>query len=177
MKELQLLLRDLKRYKLVNLSNYESKFREEVLSQIDLALDLPVHYYTPQTHPIIAIDMDNTIWTENYPHFGEVYPHAIEVINDMVDAGYEVIIWTSRGGSNMDECRQHLINEYGLRSDIKWNEHSPFYTSQYEIQSPKIAASIYIDDRSFNAPVYKNYWPMIRQYFIHNEEEAGEDTN
>lgn len=33
--------------------------------------------YTPKTHPVISVDLDSTIWSEDYPNFGDIYPYAL----------------------------------------------------------------------------------------------------
>lgn len=114
---------------------------------------------------MIAIDLDSTIWTEDYPHFGVPYPNAIESVNELVGRGYEVIIWTSRGGDNLQACKAHLIHVLSLNPAIKFNEHSNYYTTKYPIQSPKIAASLYIDDKSLNAPDFSQNWHKILELF------------
>lgn len=162
MSALELVLKDLKGYGIVNLANYTKEQREEVMEAIDRVIGVK---YTPETHPVVAIDMDGTIWSDNFPHKGEIFPHAIEVINEMSEAGYDVIIWTSRGGVDLDDCRKYLV-EQGLNETIEWNEHSEYYTSQFPIQSPKIGAGVYIDDKSYGAPDFTNYWLTLRSKFL-----------
>lgn len=157
-------LKDLQRYNMVNLSNYTPEQAREVKDVIERLLN---HRYTPETHPVIAIDMDGTIWTDTYPEHGVVFPHAIEVINEMVEVGYDVIIWTSRGGVDMDACRDVLTSK-GLNKNLVWNDHSTYYTSKYPIQSPKIGAGVYIDDKAYGAPDFSNYWLTLRKKFIPN---------
>lgn len=125
-----------------------------------------IQKYTPETHPVIAIDMDSTIWTENFPEVGVPYKDSIETINDMVKVGYEVIIWTSRGGDNLEKCKEELYR-LGLNKEIKFNEHAKYFTDRYPVHSPKIAASIYIDDKGYGAPKsFVNYWSILHGEFL-----------
>lgn len=122
--------------------------------------------YTPHTHPVIAIDLDNTIWTENYPDVGDPFPNAIETINDLISEGYEVIIWTARSWDNLRTCKLQLIDKYQLNPNVKFNAHSNYFTSLYEVSSPKVNASVYLDDRAIFAPDYKTEWSNIRKLFL-----------
>lgn len=122
--------------------------------------------YTPETHLCLAIDMDSTIWTEDFPSLGKPYTNAIETINDLVKAGYQVNIWTSRGGDNLEMCKDELYTTYQLDPSIQFNQHFKHYTDQYPISSPKIAAHVYFDDKSYLAPNYQHYWGTIRQEFL-----------
>lgn len=162
MSALEQVLSDLNRYNVVNLANYTKEQQERIRQELGRVL---ATQYSPETHPVIAIDMDGTIWTDTYPEHGEVFPHAIEVINELVSVGYDVIIWTSRGGVDMDACRDVLTSK-GLNESIQWNEHSTYYTSKYPIQSPKIGAGVYIDDKAYGAPDFSNYWLTLRSKFI-----------
>jgi hypothetical protein len=121
--------------------------------------------YSPETHPVIAIDLDGTIWDEDYPNTAIPYFKSIETINKMVEIGYEVIIFTARGEENLKACKWFLIDEIGLNPNVKFNQHSNYYTSLYPISSPKINASVYFEDKAFNAPNYKTEWPNIYNKF------------
>lgn len=123
--------------------------------------------YTPETHPVVAIDLDSTIWTEDYPYFGEPFSGAISTINEMFKMGYDVIIWTSRGGGNLDTCIDHLREVHDLNSEIKFNAHSKIFTDKYPSSSPKIGASIYIDDKAYGAPEsFENEWSTLAKKFL-----------
>lgn len=123
--------------------------------------------YTPKTHPVIAIDLDSTIWTEDFPNFGEPFPHAIETLNAMYEAGYEVIIWTSRGGENLELCMKHLREKYGLNPSIVANQHAKYFTDRFPVSSPKIGASMYLDDKAYGAPPsFKHEWKHIGRNFL-----------
>lgn len=123
---------------------------------------------TPNTYPVIAIDLDGTIWKEEYPHCSVPFDGAIECINDMIKTGYEVIIWTARGGDNLNIVKHALINEYELNPNIKFNEHSNWFTSIYPIGSPKVNASVYFDDKAYGAPDYSKpeTWAEIRKEYL-----------
>ena len=44
--------------------------------------------YTKDTHPHIAIDFDETIAEDLFPHIGEVREGAVETIKALLDTGY-----------------------------------------------------------------------------------------
>lgn len=121
--------------------------------------------YNKSEHKVVAIDLDGTIWSENFPNFGKVFPYAIETINAMVDYGYEVILWTCRANENLEACKKELTR-LGLNDKILVNEHAEYYLSKYSDQSPKVAASVYIDNSSYNAPTYDNYWHILANEFL-----------
>lgn len=127
--------------------------------------------YSPKTHPVIAIDLDGTIVpVDAYPELGVPYDHAIETINEMVNEGYEVIIWTARGWDNAKKAFQGLGEKFGLNTDkIKLNSHSDFHKKLYPVSSPKIDAHVFLDDKSYNAPIYKEHWKELHKEFIGKE--------
>lgn len=115
---------------------------------------------------VIAIDLDSTIWTEDFPNLGVPYPDAIETINDMIKAGFEIVIWTSRDIENANKSIYHLIDEYGLNPNVKINVHSNIFLGIYDKRSVKIAADIYIDDKAYGAPKsFEHEWKNIRKRF------------
>lgn len=126
--------------------------------------------YTKDTHPHIAIDFDETIAEDLFPHIGEVREGAIETIKALLDTGYQVHIWTARGGYSdaLGKTQEQYILEYlrdhGVNTDnMEVNEHFQYYLDRYPKQSPKIAADIYIDDK--NVGVKEINWYEIRTYF------------
>lgn len=131
----------------------------------------PRHVFTPETHPVVAVDMDNTIWTEDFPNVGVPFPHAIQTVNKMLEVGYEVILWTARGGDNLEDCVGELTR-LGLNTthpNFTVNDHAKYNTDRYPVQSPKSNAHIYLDDKAYGAPDYSRHWHILYQEFIGEE--------
>lgn len=125
--------------------------------------------FTPESHPVIAIDLDSTIWDVEHPTFGTPFPNAIKTINHMIDAGYEVIIWSSRGGENLSYAIRTLEQLHGLKPGIKFNAHSNYFLSRYPVQSPKVGAHVYIDDKAYGSPFFGDKepnWFEIEKHFL-----------
>lgn len=160
------ILHTLKQYGIVHTQYLTNREGLESLNQKLTQANPQKRKYTPNTHLCLAVDMDSTIWTEDYPHLGTPYPLAIETLNDLVKAGYQVNIWTSRGGDNLEKCKHALYHTHKLDPRIEFNQHFKHYTDQYPVASPKIAAHVYFDDKAYNAPDYSNYWSVIRQEFL-----------
>lgn len=84
--------------------------------------------YNPKDYPVIAIDLDDTIWSSHnpdgthiFPNAGMPYKNAIKTINNMICAGYEVIIWTARDSAEQaTACKKRLL-EAGINPNFKWN--------------------------------------------------------
>lgn len=133
--------------------------------------------YSPKTHPVLAIDLDNTIWNfydENgdpiYPNPGEPYKNAIKTINRFIAEGYEVVIWTARNSAeNATWCKKKLLDS-GINPNFKWNWYSNHATSKYiqnKDSSRKIDADIFFDDKAWGAPVYsEETWANIHKAFF-----------
>lgn len=132
--------------------------------------------YTTKTHPVIAIDLDNTLWPaiENgqpiYPNPGTPFPWAIKTINKWIATGYEVIIWTARNNTEQaTACKKRLLDS-GINPNFKWNWYSNHSTSifiQNKESSRKIDADIFFDDKAYGAPVYTNKtWEQIYHEFF-----------
>lgn len=146
----------------------KNKSRQELKTEF---FSKPRHVFTPETHPVVAVDMDSTIWTEVYPDFGEPFPHAITTVNKMLAVGYEVVLWTARGGDNLDACVAEL-GRLGLNINhamFKVNEHATHNTDRFEVQSPKVNAHLYLDDKAYGAPDFSQHWKVLYQEFIGEE--------
>ena len=129
--------------------------------------------YSPKTHPVIAIDLDDTIWaattsgTHIFPNPGVPFNNAV---NQMIATGYEVIIWTARDSENQaKECKKALLAA-GINPNFKWNYYSNHANSEYIINkasSRKIDANVFFDDRAYGAPIYsEEVWDSIYQEFF-----------
>lgn len=146
----------------------------DMLIESRLVDDNGVMYYntdrkfTPETHPVVTIDLDNTIWEEDYPHFGELFPYAIETINAMLEEGYEIILWTARGGEVIKKDVEYLGTKGLDINNEKFvvNDHAAYFLKKYPIQSPKANGSIMLDDRAYGAPNFRGYWFILHQEFL-----------
>lgn len=107
---------------------------------------------------VIAIDFDGTITTENcFPNISELRPYAKEAIRNLQATGHRCILWTCREGRYLDEARAFL-NENGIEMD-------GYNFSPYELQSRKIVADIYIDDKNVFM-VDDVDWHKIEEYIF-----------
>lgn len=93
---------------------------------------------------VLAIDMDGTLlqydgWKGD-AHYGDPIPGMREVLQQVREAGWYVVIWTTRGGDGA--IRRHL-SKHDIPFDyINKNPHGP------PGSSPKIFADVYLDDRA-----------------------------
>lgn len=96
--------------------------------------------------PILAIDFDGTITKyDDFSTFSLDTPpmeDAVEVINELYDAGCIIIIWTCRDGEHVEHMKEWLRKYKIPYSYINQNiPDLPFATSR------KIYADKYIDNR------------------------------
>lgn len=120
--------------------------------------------YTPQSHPVIAVDFDGTLVKDQFPDLGTPFTEGINTVNAMIEKGYEIVIWTAR--KELKSVIEHLKN-HGLNTDkVKINTHADYMLKRYDSQGIKIGASIYIDDRGYNAPIFNDSeWLKIKSEF------------
>lgn len=94
---------------------------------------------------IIAVDFDGTIVDHEYPEIGKPKLFAFETLKAMQEQGHQLILWTYRAGSYLDDavefCKRNGIDFYAV------NKNYPEEIYDDSI-SRKIIADIYIDDRN-----------------------------
>ena len=107
---------------------------------------------------VIAVDFDGTITERNiFPDIGKIRKHAAEAIRNLQNAGHKVVLWTCREGKHLDEARVFLrLN--GIELD-------GFNYSPYQLQSRKIVADVYIDDKNVFM-VDDVDWYKIEEYIL-----------
>ena len=112
---------------------------------------------------VIAIDFDGTIATHSYPECGEIKPHAKDVINELYDAGHQIIIWTCRSDDSLDLAKEFLA-EHGIRYH-RINEQLQSVLDEFG-ETRKIFADVYIDDRNLGGlPDWKTIRKILGQQF------------
>jgi hydroxymethylpyrimidine pyrophosphatase-like HAD family hydrolase len=94
---------------------------------------------------IISIDYDDTIVYADYPNIGVIKPFAALVINQLYSEGHTIIINTCRSGEHETAAAQYLTDKGVKFHHI--NENHPDNIAQYDSDSRKIFADVYIDDK------------------------------
>ena len=108
---------------------------------------------------IVGVDFDGTIVSENYPNIGVEIPGALDTIKILRKRGHKVFLYTMRGHSKGRDVLQEAIDWLWNRGiELDGINESPEQFST----SPKQYATLYIDDRQFNAPI--RYWRGVKIY-------------
>lgn len=95
---------------------------------------------------VIAIDFDGTIVDNAYPNIGALKPNVVAVIRRLHDESHKIVINTCRTGEHAKDAFNFLI-EHKIPFDAL-NENIPELVSIYPLESRKISADLYIDDRN-----------------------------
>jgi len=104
----------------------------------------------------IAIDFDGVLaqyegW-KGEEHLGTPLPGALDFIKALCDAGYEVVIFTTRAGTSQGIDRlEGWLMFHGLGDEL---------IEQLVITCIKLPAWLYIDDRCF---LFKGAYPSIKE--------------
>ena len=95
---------------------------------------------------IIAVDFDGTLCENKWPEIGIPYEELIEYLKKRQANGEKLILWTNRVGNQLDEAVKWSA-EKGLVFDAV-NENLPEIVEAFGVDSRKIFANEYIDDRN-----------------------------
>lgn len=115
---------------------------------------------------VIACDFDGTITEENmFPEVGTIREHALEAIKNFQEHGHKVVLWTCREGEYLEDARS-LIELYGIKLD-------GYNFSPYQLQSRKIVADVYIDDKNIFMADNMD-WYKIEEYILNLGEKETE---
>ena len=106
---------------------------------------------------IYCVDFDGTVVTHEYPRIGKPVPGALETLRALRRNGDKIILFTMRGGNELDAAVKYLegsgIQLYGINTNptqTEWTE------------SPKAYGQCYIDDASVGMKLVEN--PNGRPY-------------
>ncbi len=94
----------------------------------------------------IAVDFDGTIVEHAYPQIGKPIPFAFDVLKRLQEeCRCKLILWSVREGELLDEavefCRQNGLEFYAVNANYPEEKRT-------DMQSRKIVADMYIDDRN-----------------------------
>jgi len=118
----------------------------------------------------IAVDFDGTIVDNNYPKIGKPKLFAFETLLELQKKGHDLILWTYRSGSKLDEavafCKEKGLEFYAVNKNYPEEQED-------ERMSRKIAADIYIDDRNLGGfPGWSEVWKTLNPQ-VYREENTG----
>lgn len=114
---------------------------------------------------IIAVDFDGTITTRGDlgNHDLELQPGAYEVLHRLHEDDFKLILWTCRGGDNLEEALVFLEEEGLLEVFDSINDQLDEVKEVYaSILGKKVGADIYIDDK--NIFTKEVNWKEIEKY-------------
>lgn len=119
---------------------------------------------------IVKIDFDGTICQHRFPAIGDPLPEAFEVMKELKEAGFKLILWT---------CREDEGKKKYLTDAVKWckengvefdavNETLP----ELEFRNPeglnrKPYAHYHIDDRNLGG---FPGWSVVREVLLNDKE-------
>jgi len=96
---------------------------------------------------VIAVDFDGTCVTYEFPNIGKDIG-AVPILKELIKKGHKLILYTMRSGDLLEEAVNWFayngIELYGVNKNpeqYKWTS------------SPKVFASIYIDDEALGVPL------------------------
>lgn len=96
---------------------------------------------------LIAVDFDGTLFTENlFPKVGLPIFKNINKVLQLQELGHTLILWTCRTGQALKDAI-NASKKVGIYFSFI-NENYPERIKDYDIESRKINADIYIDDRA-----------------------------
>lgn len=99
---------------------------------------------------IIAVDFDGILCKNEFPSIGSPNYEMISMVRQLIDAGHEVVLWTSRTDNEllaaMEWCEDRGLHFTSV------NENTPSNVQKYKDKYPngtrKVYADVYIDDHS-----------------------------
>lgn len=101
---------------------------------------------------IFGIDFDGTIVEHDYPEIGRANPHAIRVMNKLVENGHKIVLNTMRSGEELRDAVEYIESHGIVLHGINHNPDQDSWTS-----SPKVYANRYIDDAALGCPLRDSF--------------------
>lgn len=96
----------------------------------------------------IAVDFDGTVVEHEYPNVGKDVPNAVNVLNKLIKKGHNLILYTMRSGSHLEDAKQWYLTRGIPLYGIQYNPTQANWTS-----SNKCYAHLYIDDAALGCPI------------------------
>lgn len=108
---------------------------------------------------VVAVDFDGTLCTLAYPDIGEPRVDIIDYVKYLKSQGWALILWTNREGALLEEAIKwcHSIGLYFDSVNAPLQERIDFYG----VDSRKIGADLYIDDKSINPSMIESLYSLL----------------
>lgn len=98
---------------------------------------------------IVAVDFDGILCRDEFPGIGAPNYGMISLVREIIDAGHEAVLWTSRADDRLVEAVR-WCEDRGLRF-CAVNDNAPSNRARYEGEYPngtrKVYADVYLDDK------------------------------
>ena len=98
-----------------------------------------------RNYTIYAVDFDGTLCEDAWPDIGKPNYMLIQILKTLREKGDKIILWTCRTADRLDEATA-WCKEQGLEFDAV-NENLPEIIWQFGIESRKVFADVYVDDK------------------------------
>tara|TARA_R110000824_G_scaffold8450_3_gene38488 strand:+ start:14819 stop:15172 length:354 start_codon:yes stop_codon:yes gene_type:complete len=95
---------------------------------------------------IIAVDYDDTLFTESFPEKGNPNQGVIDKVIEFQECGAEIVLWTCRENNYLKEALEHC-KDHGIMLSAA-NDKAPSMSAESDFGNSKIYANIYVDDRA-----------------------------
>lgn len=99
---------------------------------------------------IIAVDFDGVLVEDQFPEIGSPKNEMIELVKQIIAAGHEAVLWTSRTDARLAEAVRWCM-AHGLKFSAI-NDQAPSNKAKYQHLYPngtrKVYANLYIDDHN-----------------------------
>lgn len=99
---------------------------------------------------IIAVDFDGILAGsgKEFPDIGNANYTMVSLVRDLIDAGHEVVLWTSRTGKALELaltwCEAYKLHFCAVNDNAPSNKAK--YQAEYPQGTRKVNADIYLDD-------------------------------
>lgn len=105
----------------------------------------------------ICVDFDGTVVEHAYPAIGKEVPGAFDVLQELINNGHKIIIFTMRSDERLQEAVSYMA---GKGIDLYGINHNPDQDSW--TNSPKAYGNIFIDDAALGCPLI-NYSEGVKK--------------
>lgn len=114
----------------------------------------PVDLYQLHRRVIYAVDFDGTLVRNAWPGIGEPNTEMVEAVRERIAEGDYIILWTCREGERLAEAVAWMEAQGIPPHQV--NQNAPWLVEHFGVDSRKIFADFYWDDRS--------RWPPGEEY-------------